>query len=475
MPLLKNDLGSIVDIATMSTRMQHLVRYLEEVLNAMYEEFDNVFKSEASFIKTFDALVSKYSDTTFFSLQLELYQFIMNGIPSDLLKEWINERVGDRVLKNWERAMVNSYTSLIIFCQEFVIPACERLTVLLSSARGKSIWGHMKGNTLLDAKLVEDCLATLGYLQNNVFSFLNCLFEEKKYMKHFISWLNYAIVEFNTSEPSSIPPQEIIEHINETVIYIRHSLFRSKLTSYFMGTKPLQLRDPDYYSLKDFANQDDSNSVDDFVSFKTLKESLRDSFNVIFSYPSLTCQKQWLKTGDLVLFEGTDWNVSSLIPKSCNEKNQLFSLFFRKDTPNIFLIISQLMENTMLPVSGCHFGLDYAELLGSSLLDFQPATVLDMKLLNGSSILILGKLKEKCFLCEICLADVPLTFFEHQQKNSYLDAISHLPFIPLNSCLWLHEFEKDFLPSTLEYALSENSDYGVLISRESSRYRLFSF
>ncbi|EPY51472.1 anaphase-promoting complex subunit Apc4 [Schizosaccharomyces cryophilus OY26] len=459
MPLLEKGLQNIVDIATMSTKMQLFVRYIEETVDAMYEEFDNIAKAENSLRKSFTQIFDKYENNPF-SPELELYQFIMNGLPTPILREWLTERVGDRVLKNWEKLIVNANRSLSTFCQEFILPASERLGILLNLIRGKAIWGVMKGDSLLDPKLIDECLSSLSSLQTISFTFLSSLQKENTQMKRYVCWLNYAMHEFITTEPATIPPQEIVDHIQDCVKYIRNSLMHSQLTPYFMGVEKLQE-----------ARDSKSNSP----TFQDVINSLRLSFDVIFSYPSLACRSQWMKTANIQLLRGNDWDVSACLFQPEPDISIQKSIYYKRKLPGIYIWECSLQNGQMLPYLCCHFELDASYILQIEQLDNASVNVLDAKIYSSNILIILAEYQNKTFMCEVSIEKIPFTSIDKSicDFGKLPEHMNTIPLIPVRDTIWVQVFDDSFAPSKFDYIEQGTSSYGIVYSEETQKYRWF--
>ncbi|WBW75483.1 anaphase-promoting complex, platform subcomplex scaffold subunit Apc4/Cut20 [Schizosaccharomyces osmophilus] len=459
MPLLEKGLRNIVDIATMSTKMQLFVRYIEETVDAMYEEFKNIVKAENSLRNSFTQIFEKHKNDTF-SPELELYQFIMNGLPTPILKEWLTERVGDRVLKNWEKLIVNACRSLSVFCQEFVIPASERLGILLNLIRGKAIWGVMKGDSLLDPKLIDDCMSSLSSLQTISFTFLSSLQKENAEMKRYVSWLNYAMHEFVTTEPATIPPQDIVDHIQDCVRYIRNSLMHSQLTSYFVAAEN---------------SQETKNSKPSSSTFQDVINALRLSFDVIFSYPSLACRSQWTKTANIKLLQGNDWLVSACLFQSKPETSIEKSIYYKKNLPGIYIWQCNLQNGQMLPSFCCHFELDASYILQIDQQNTASANVLDAKVYPSNALIILAEYQNKIIMCEVSIEKIPFIPIDKSicEMGKLPEYVNTIPIIPVRDTVWTHSFNDNFSPSRFDYIEQDTASYGIVYSEETQKYRWF--
>ncbi|EPX73821.1 anaphase-promoting complex subunit Apc4 [Schizosaccharomyces octosporus yFS286] len=460
MPLLENGLRNIVDIATMSTKMQLFVRYIEETVDAMYEEFDNIVKAENSLRNSFTQIFEKQKNNTF-SPELELYQFIMNGIPTPILKEWLTERVGDRIIKNWEKLIVNACRSLSTFCQEFILPASERLGILLNLIRGKAIWGVMKGDSLLDPKLIDNCMSSLSSLQALSFTFLSSLQKENTQMKRYVGWLNYAMREFVSTEPATIPPQEIIDHIQDTVRYIRNSLMHSQLTSYFVANrKPEEAKE----------------STSCNSTFQNVVSALRISFDVIFSYPSLACRSQWIKTASIRLLQGNDWLVSACLFESKPETPIQKSVYFKKNHPDMYILLCALQNGQMLPSSCCHFQLDAPYFLQADQINAVSTNVLEAKVFPCNTLIILAECQNQTFMCEVSIDKIPFIPIDKSiyEMGNLPEYMSTVPIIPLRDAVWTHVFGDDFSPSRFDYIEQDTAaSYGIVYSEQTQKHRWF--
>ncbi|EEB07105.1 anaphase-promoting complex subunit Apc4 [Schizosaccharomyces japonicus yFS275] len=478
MPLLETSPQHLVEVATLSTRMQYLVKYISETSDAMYEEYKNFQSTQQKVTNMFETINSKNPDRVHLSPQAELYQFYMTGIPSWFLREWLADRLADRGLKSWEKKLVNSYRELSRLVIEHLLPACERLTVYLNILRGKASWGVIKGSSLLDTRLLDDCIVKLCFIHASASKLLLVIQAEEQYFTDFINWLIYALAELTSVEPRSVPPQQHINQAGNIVHYIKSVLFKSEVELFFHSIQDTSVFDlksenvvPDSTEL--FSYKDESTSP----PLNYLTQKLTDAFNLTLNYPSSICQRQWQLTSSIVLGKATDNLQVRFQTFSTKTVQEEYTLLFVPESEFAVVLYSSLTDHALKPYALAKFTLDEGALLESI-----PANERASISSGGDSVRILDAtfVKSSVLILVRCHSYSVLAQFSVDQllKQTIAEGTTELisPEFPVQTIYSIKGatvFNGSFLPELFKYCANVDRASGILVSKDRKHYRLF--
>jgi len=149
----------LFQLASTSTRVQALLRYIKETVVALETEFKTMNDLAQRYVNIIDEDVKKQGS----EVSLEFFELLVTGVPSGILKEWLVDVLTERVMpftvffcfffsldsiltpegqgqKRWEKSSMSGYETLRRLVHENLLPTCERLIVLFCRLRGLARW-----------------------------------------------------------------------------------------------------------------------------------------------------------------------------------------------------------------------------------------------------------------------------------------------------------------------------------------------
>ncbi|KAG5440835.1 hypothetical protein PCK2_000134, partial [Pneumocystis canis] len=124
--------ASITEIAKCSTNFHFLLTYIKEGIITITEEWQNMNDIGQEYLKAFHDCLHEHNVANIATPQLELFSLVMTGIPSAPLRDWMTKRLTERGLKKWEKTCLTSYENLRTLTHQYILPACDRVALLLS-------------------------------------------------------------------------------------------------------------------------------------------------------------------------------------------------------------------------------------------------------------------------------------------------------------------------------------------------------
>ena len=145
---------------------------------------------------------------------------LMTGLAEPGVLKWFLETfISVQNVKKWEKRILDGYDSLRTFLHEHVIPASERIVIVLSRLRGLSIWSspHLKnvclilrsnksGELALHEEAIEQALMIHDTFFLRVHEMLRDILIERSSFEYFSSWLLVIAEDIFSSEDSTFDP-----------------------------------------------------------------------------------------------------------------------------------------------------------------------------------------------------------------------------------------------------------------------------
>ncbi|KAF3933607.1 hypothetical protein ABW19_dt0207714 [Dactylella cylindrospora] len=216
------------------TKVQHLLRYVSETVLAMASEWKSMENVEATYMRAQREILETSEDG---AAGLEFFELLITGCASERMKEWLVDSLGDKGQKKWEKVFVNGYDTLRRLAHEHLLPACDRLIVLLSKLRGLARWTDKDSSLGLDPMDYNKLLDLVSGLMAICHEFIGKVNYELDLFSAFIFWLKSAYDEFNSLNEGNAPnPQgqdELPVDTLKVAEFIGKHLQNSILVSYF--------------------------------------------------------------------------------------------------------------------------------------------------------------------------------------------------------------------------------------------------
>jgi anaphase-promoting complex subunit 4 len=83
----------LFQLASTSTRVQALLRYIQETVVALETEFKTMNDLAQRYVNIIDEDVQKQGS----EVSLEFFELLVTGVPSEVLKEWLVDVLTERV------------------------------------------------------------------------------------------------------------------------------------------------------------------------------------------------------------------------------------------------------------------------------------------------------------------------------------------------------------------------------------------
>ncbi|KAL9064521.1 MAG: hypothetical protein Q9161_008828 [Pseudevernia consocians] len=239
--LLSNAGRNLSLLASKSTQLHNVLRYVHQVQQLMCNDFKTSQDLPSKFIANIEESLQERRDCNWMQAA---YHLVVTGNCYPEVKEWLVDQLGERGHKRWEKAATTGYESVRRLAHENLMPALERFTVLVSRLRGLSRFQLSNANLGLSTKELDNVLDTVNCLQLMAHQILITSGSEFRQFLAFSAWLRQEI-DIQASDASmaeSVEKDVNIDHAS-TLEYIQGAMTRSQLTGFFnleahAGEKP---------------------------------------------------------------------------------------------------------------------------------------------------------------------------------------------------------------------------------------------
>ncbi|MCJ1284818.1 hypothetical protein MMC26_004155 [Xylographa opegraphella] len=224
-------------LASKSTRLQNVLRYIREAQIQICSEFRASQELPRKFIYNIEETLQETSQCSFVDAS---YHLVVTGNCFPPMKEWLVEELGDRGHKRWDKAVATGYENIGRLVHENLLPALLRFSVLVSRLRGLSRFQESITELGLGTEQLDHMLDTVNCLQLLAHSILIAVGSERRQFSAFSVWLKQEIETQGTtvSPPSedSLEQDPILDHAL-ILEYIQGALLQSRLSEFF-GIRP---------------------------------------------------------------------------------------------------------------------------------------------------------------------------------------------------------------------------------------------
>ncbi|MCJ1402966.1 hypothetical protein MMC11_006188 [Xylographa trunciseda] len=237
-------------LASKSTRLQNVLRYVREVQVQIYREFSASQELPRKFMRNIEETLQETNQCSFIDAA---YHLVVTGNCFPSMKEWLVEELGDRGHKRWDKAVVSGYENIGRLVHENLLPALQRFSVLVSRLRGLSRFQESITQLGLGTEELDHMLDTVNCLQLLAHSVLITVGSECRQFSAFSVWLKQEIETQGTTTTS--PSDESLEQdliLDHALIleYIQGAMSQSRLSELF-GIQPESDGRPDWISVNE--------------------------------------------------------------------------------------------------------------------------------------------------------------------------------------------------------------------------------
>ncbi|RFU31034.1 hypothetical protein B7463_g5333, partial [Scytalidium lignicola] len=223
-------------IASRSTALQNLLRYIHQVQVSMINEWKSTQDLPSRFLRNINETLGESNNR---DIVQALYHSVATGHTFQPVKEWLVDELTDRGHKRWDKAVVTGLENLKKLVHENMLPALERCSVILSRLTGVAKFQgpyDSLGFTSRQISQLVDVVACLHLISSKI---LNQVIHELDLFVSFSAWLHYEIGRLSAENSNTDEEAEEESTINhgKVLLYIQTCMMSSPLSIYLSGIK----------------------------------------------------------------------------------------------------------------------------------------------------------------------------------------------------------------------------------------------
>ncbi|KAL8852821.1 MAG: hypothetical protein Q9221_002330 [Calogaya cf. arnoldii] len=235
-------------LASKITELHSLHRYLRQIHEQLSAEIRTSQDLPSRFMRNINETLLEKSDCTWVNAA---YHLAATGHCYPEVKEWLVDELGERGHKRWDKAVNIGYENVRRLTHENLLPALDRLSVLISRLRGLSRFHSSDFSLGLSTLELDNMLDSVNCLQLLAHRLLKCAISELQQFAAFSTWLRHEI-EKQAADPTSASAQEIAEKDmgfdhSSILDYIQGAMQHTQMLAYTSneadGERPWDLED----------------------------------------------------------------------------------------------------------------------------------------------------------------------------------------------------------------------------------------
>ncbi|KAI9735322.1 MAG: hypothetical protein M1818_006517 [Claussenomyces sp. TS43310] len=221
-------------IASKSTALQNLLRYINQVLILMTAEWKSTQDLPSRFLGNINESLAEKNCP---NIVQSMYHQVATGHTIPAVKEWLVDELAERGHKRWDKAVTSGLENLRKLVHENMLPALERCSVILSRLAGIAKYqgsNNTVGFSSQQISLVIDTVSCLTLVSARILTYT---VDEIDLFGAFSTWLRHEIDRLTSSGTSAASDdlaenEAMIDH-GKVLLYIQTAMNNSKLAAFF--------------------------------------------------------------------------------------------------------------------------------------------------------------------------------------------------------------------------------------------------
>lgn len=192
-----DDYEHLQEITTSSSKIIALQGYIDEVLTHCLHDIKNYLDFNSRFIGILKNEIETKSTTP----GDELYNLLLTGMMEDEVKDWLENTIGERGVKRWIKASEISFDGTRRSMIYHLVPACERILLLLGKLGGSAKAYGMLHNDEFQLSNLQEAKESVKDLIKMIFDFIQKINKEQSLFNAFISWIQVCLSDLQDEKP----------------------------------------------------------------------------------------------------------------------------------------------------------------------------------------------------------------------------------------------------------------------------------
>ncbi|KAF9131198.1 Anaphase-promoting complex subunit 4 [Mortierella sp. 14UC] len=310
--LLDNHSQEIRMLGLHKRPMKNLLQYLNDGLQVMKADYNKISQMAEDCVESLQRALSSNNVKT--TPTYEFIQMLLTGRPSETMVQFLEKELNTHDLKRWDKSVKAAYKNLQRVAFECLLPACERLLVILSDSLGCSRWTEQYGPLRLEETLVYNCIIIVGDFLGEIEGLFQAIKVELKQFIEFENWLEQVLEKLHPpargpDDPADEGPKVFpLVDVKGVSQYLKAGLANNGIARFFQEAG---------VNLTTHGIQENTGLSDGSTGMVNKEEALMQSYTAIPSYPIIYSFSDDLRAASAVKSNVSD-NLSPLQKKPTN-------------------------------------------------------------------------------------------------------------------------------------------------------------
>lgn len=233
---------AVREFARLSSAARELMRYIMSVLDEMKEAWlgsasvTGAREIGKTWVESLEKRLKEEYGQEDPDAVFELTSFLVTGSMSEGLSDFIlsSDQTSDRALQKWDNAITDALTKMCDYSNMRIIPALQRLHIVLDEIRGWSLMSHLAPFGLN----TSDIVTCLSLVERGIFVSAWLATEAKKELRTFKQFLNFIRYEMTVANMSGESQAFLDYDILEVNNYLMSGFMASQIDRWFTGSAP---------------------------------------------------------------------------------------------------------------------------------------------------------------------------------------------------------------------------------------------
>ncbi|KAI9766935.1 MAG: hypothetical protein M1840_006232 [Geoglossum simile] len=382
--------GYLPLLASRSTQLQNLLRYVNQVEQHMENEWRSSQELPSKFIRNVNETLEEKLDS---NLVDSAYHLVVSGNCSEPMKEWLIDELTERGHKRWDKAVTTGYENIRRLAHQHLLPALERCDVIVCRLQGLSKYQDSNatlGLSTQDLSGIRDTVKCLKILTQTVLCYAGI---ELNQFTAFSTWLRHEIdiqaAENSGSSPDDVTDKDALMEHAKVIDYIQGAMTKSRLEEFFSPISTddkgnqWDLRD-EGLSLFSILNAElKERSLNEHTNkripgIRSFHEHLARQCDIVFKQIAETERRNVLFGRPIYLTKGNESTIADMRSEHCQTYVALHSTGTQGDTVDIFRI-SLIIEN----------GVSTTQRVEAARIVFDNAVIRDLKFIDDIHLMLI--------------------------------------------------------------------------------------
>ncbi|CCU82675.1 anaphase-promoting complex component Cut20/Apc4 [Blumeria hordei DH14] len=398
-------------LASRSTALQNLLRYIRQVQTLMAIEWRNTRELPEKFIRNINETLKERNEG---DIVQALYHSAATGHTFPVVKEWLVNELTERGQRRWDKAVTTGLKNMKRIVHENMLPALERFSAILSRLLGIAKFQdseHTVGFTSQQIKTLMDLSSCLSLISSRI---LMHTIDEIELFSSFSTWLRSEI-ERLASDKSDITDEssekEASINYGKVLLYLQTMMTNSNLEVHFTKPSPTEERD---------ATKISQSSQKFCESLNEHFQNIKKGFSLKNSILNIECIYEELSRQASTIFDQiADEEKRNVIlnkghPIGASEANSPVDMQLVIDKTLSYLLLSTVLVQIIRIILSIDNGKSIVDSVESFSVQLGVGTIKDMRFSNIHSLLVIWEDNGLSYLLQL-----PLEPLKDQETPSF--------------------------------------------------------